>query len=298
MTTLISAILATVLSVPVVDAKFAQVAPIQKTGKPVRSVDEDRAVILVQGLYMHPFSNKNVSVAMWQDWQEPDSELVGALAEDSDVYSLGYAQNVPVDQICEAARLREKVDRLEKLGYSEIVLVGHSAGGLIARQFVEDFPDAGVTKVVQVCAPNGGSVYGHAEISVRRSQEVFLASLTKQSRQQQLIRRVDKRIPEKVEFVCVLGHQECRFEIDLSCRFFSFRPSADLRGDWIVSSHCQWTRDLQEQGIPVVPVKSCHLWVVQQELGIETIRNLVREPQPRWSPKQVATARLEVLGAE
>lgn len=298
MTSLISVLLASVLSVPIVDAKFAQVAPIQDSERPVRTADAVRAVVLVQGLYMHPFSDSNVAVAKWHDWQQPESDLVEALGEDSDVFSLAYAQHLPVDQICEASRLSDKIEQLRKMGYSEVVLVGHSAGGLVARQFVEDHPNAGVTKVVQVCAPNGGSVYGHAAISVRRSQEEFLTSLTKQSRKEQMAIRSDKQIPKNVEFVCVVGHQECQLEIDMSCRFFSFRPSANVRGDWIVSSPCQWPRDLQDQGIPVVPVKTCHLWVVQQELGIDTICRLVRERQPRWSPEQVAAMRQDVLGDE
>ena len=297
-TSLLSIVLASLVSAPAIDSKFAQVAPEPTAERPVRSANEDRAVVLVQGLYMHPFSDRNVAVAKWQDWQQPDSELVQSLADDSDVYSFAYAQHAPVNQLCDAVQLSDKIGRLREMGYSEIVLVGHSAGGLIARQFVEDYPDAGVTKVVQVCAPNGGSVFGHAEISVRRSQEVFLTSLTKGSRKEWIAQRSDKRIPDNVEFVCVVGHQECRVTIDVSCRFFSFRPSAELRGDWIVSSRRQWPRDLQNQGIPVVPVKTCHLWVVQQELGIETICRLVREPQPRWSPEQVAAMRRDVLGDE
>ena len=295
---ILSFLLAAVVSIPSIDTKYAQVAPELKAKSFERSADEDRAVVLVQGLYPHPFSDSNVARAMWQDWQEPDSELVQTLGRESDVYSLAYAQHVPVHQIAQAARLKEKVARLRKLGYTEIVLVGHSAGGLIARQFVEDHPEAGVTKVVQVCSPNGGSMLGHAEISVRQSQEVFLTSLTKSNREQMLAERSEKRIPEHVQFVCLVGHQECRFDFDLSCRYFSFRPSADVRGDWIVTSCNQWTRDLQEQGIPVVPVKACHLWVVQQERGIKEIHRLVREEQPRWTPARVNAARRLVLGAD
>jgi pimeloyl-ACP methyl ester carboxylesterase len=295
---LLTSLLAAILAIPIVDTKFAQVAPVTNVAPFVRTDDEERAVVLIQGLYPHPFSDSNVSEAMWQNWQEPDSDLVQALGRDSDVYSFAYAQHVPVDQVCQAARLTEKIDRLRQEGYSDIVLVGHSAGGLIARQFVEDNPDAGVTKVVQVCSPNGGSMLGHAQISVRRSQEVFLTSLTESSRAEWHSERGEKRIPEHVQFVCLVGHQECRFDVDLSCRFFSFRPSADIRGDWIVSSCNQWTSDLQQQGIPVVAVKTCHLWVVQQERGIKEIRRLVREDQPRWTPARVNAARRLVLGAD
>lgn len=295
---LISLIAAAAMSIPAIDTKFIRVGPPTDSTSVARATDEDRAVVLIQGLYPHPFSDSNVALAFLQDWQEPDSELVKALNRDSDVYSFAYAQHVPVHQVDQAARLTEKVASLRIAGYSEIVFVGHSAGGLIARQFVEDHPDAGVTKVVQVCSPNGGSVLGYAEISVRRSQEVFLTSLTKPSREELLAERSEKRIPDHVQFVCLIGHQECRFDVDLSCRYFSFRPSADIRGDWIVSSGNQWTSDLQEQGVPVFAVKSCHLWVVQQERGIQEIRRLVRDDQPRWTPARVKTARRLVLGQE
>jgi hypothetical protein len=295
---LLHLVLATVLAIPSVDTKFARVAPESKRESISRTAHEDRAVVLVQGLYPHSFSDDNVAIAMWQDWQEPESDLVQKLGKESDVYSLAYAQHLPVHQIGESARLREKIDQLDRLGYEEIVLVGHSAGGLIARQFVEDHPDSAVTKVVQVCAPNGGSMLGNAEIYVRRSQEVFLTSLTSDSREQWLAERAEKLIPANIEFVCVVGHKQCRFDWDLSCRFFTFRPSADVRGDWIVSSKNQWSCDLQDQGIPVVPVSTCHLWIVQQEEGIETISRLVREEQPRWTPTRVQAARRSVLGEE
>ena len=49
------------------------------------------------------------------------------------------------DRIAGSAALADNIRRVRQLGYKEIILLGHSAGGVIVRQFVEDHPDAGVT---------------------------------------------------------------------------------------------------------------------------------------------------------
>ena len=71
--------------------------------------------------------------------------------------------------------------RLRQAGYSEVILLGFSAGGVVARQFVEDNPAAGVTRVIQVCAPNLGSPLAKLKSSVGLAQESFLQSLTGQA---------------------------------------------------------------------------------------------------------------------
>ena len=79
-------------------------------------------------------------------WQKADSPLVKELARNADVFAFAYGQN-PLDTILRHSKLGENIAAIRKLGYSEVILVGHSAGGLIARQFVEDNSQAGVTKV-------------------------------------------------------------------------------------------------------------------------------------------------------
>ena len=101
----------------------------------------------------------------------------------------------------------DNLRKLKQLGYTDLVLVGHSAGGLVARHFVEDYPDAGVTKVVQVCTPNGGSFWANFRVGVRKSQRAFLGSLTRDGREQCLRERGDKRIPPSVDFVCLVGNR-------------------------------------------------------------------------------------------
>jgi pimeloyl-ACP methyl ester carboxylesterase len=180
-----------------------------------------------------------------------------------------------VDEIADLPELRAGVGRLRQMGYREVVLVGHSAGGLVARRLVEDYPDAGVTKVVQVCAPNGGSGWARLQ-AVRRNQKPFVQSLTKEDRHRALRGRLDVGLPDGVEFVCLVG-------------------TMALTGDGVVSCRSQWTADLQEQGVPAVALAVDHLSVVRTALGAARVAELVRAPQPRWSQAQVAAARKALL---
>src|SRR5262249_34835333 len=150
----------------------------------------------------------------------------------ADVFAYSYGQNACLDDVVKGGGLADAVARLRKLGYKEVVLLGHSAGGLLARQFVEDNPDAGVTKVIQVCVPNGGTP--SAKLRVHRTQQVFLDCLTEEGRKACLKARADKRVPPACEFVCVLGNTD---------------GSTDTDG--VVPCLCQWTADLQQQCIPV-----------------------------------------------
>jgi pimeloyl-ACP methyl ester carboxylesterase len=260
-----------------VEVSFVQVAP---QGRPSaewrRSPGERRAVVLIQGLMPHPFSNEHVKQATLRDWQEPASKLVKRLAAEGDVYAFAYGQNVAVDEIADHDALWGGLLRMRRMGYRDVVLVGYSAGGVIARRVVEEYPDAGVTKVVQVCAPNIGS--GWAKLgAVRGEQKAFLRSLTKDERRREMRERLDVTLPEGVEFVCVVG-------------------TAGVTGDGVVSRRSQWPPDLQSQGVPAVTVTSDHLSMVRSAAGADAIAELVRTPQPRWSPAKVAASRKSVLG--
>jgi hypothetical protein len=140
---------------------------------------------------------------------------------------------------------------------------------------VEDYPGAGVTKVVQVCAPNAGSGWAKLQ-AVPRNEKPFLQSLTKDERRRELRDRLDVSIPDDVEFVCVVGN-------------------GAVAGDGVVASRSQWSPDLQAQGIPAVTVAKDHLSMVRSAAGVAMIAELVRTPQPRWSPAQVAEARKAIL---
>jgi len=252
---------------PKIETKLAQVGPVPSGSEFVRSHDQTRAVLLLHGFVAH-LRESNVYKAAFRPWQLPGSLLVRTLEKDADVYSFAYSQNVALDQIVQATALSEAVARLKKLGYREIVLIGHSAGGLVARQFVEDNPDSGVTKVIQVCSPNGGTP--SAKVKLTAAQQPFLDSLTEEGRKKCLEARKTRRIPDKVEFVCVLG-----------C------PEGHDDTDGVVPCPCQWTLDLRKQGIPVLPLTVMHHESTRTRKGAEALAKLVREKQPRWKSDQV-----------
>lgn len=258
---------------------FRQIHPEQDEF--ARREGQTRAVVLIQGLKPHPFSSDKPNQAITSSWQEPDSRMAKALNGSADLYIFSYAQNRPVHEISEAKNADAKafgdyLAEVRALGYDEMVLVAFSAGGLIARQFVEDHPDAGVTRVVQVCSPNGGSSLGGFDLGVRHDQEVFLNSLRKQARREFLDGRKDARIPDGVEFVAVMG-------------------TGAGSGDSAVGRESAWPEDLREQGIPVVEIDTLHFAAVRGQTGTARIAELATTPQPRWTAEQVQEAAKALL---
>jgi pimeloyl-ACP methyl ester carboxylesterase len=232
-------------------------------------------VILVQGLKLH-LQKEKVERATLASWQKPGSKLVQALSEHADVYAYAYSQNVSIDTVSQAPDLGNAIGRLRDAGYTELVLVGHSAGGVLARQFVEDHPDAGVTKVIQVCAPNDGCGYANLDW-LCKAQRVFVDSLGKTVRRTCLRDRADRKIPDSVEFVCVVG-------------------DATGVGDIIVSDSAQWPRDLRDQGIPAVRWWTGHFWVTRNRADARKIAELVHTPHPRWDAAKVVMMKKKILG--
>jgi pimeloyl-ACP methyl ester carboxylesterase len=198
-----------------------------------------RAIVLVHGLRVQVFDESKPNEALAPEWQNSDSTVVRSLSKHGTVFGFAYSQNRKVQEI--PPSLLPHVRKLKADGYPEIVLVGFSAGALIARQFVEDHPDAGVRRVIQICPPNGGSDLGKLDRAARESQEVFIRSLRKEERETFLRERGEKgvKVPEGVEFVVVLG-------------------SVAGSGDGVVSRQAQWTSDLRDQGIPVARVELPH----------------------------------------
>jgi pimeloyl-ACP methyl ester carboxylesterase len=261
---------------PKVESKFEQVAPAPAGGEPARTPGRARAVVLIHGYRLH-LHDRSVGRPEFRPWQRPGSALVQELAAGSDVFAFAYGQNACLADVVERGGLGRAVARLRKLGYREIVLVGHSAGGLIARQFVEDNPGCGVTKVVQVCAPNGGCF--SATLKVPHSQEAFVRCLTVKGREQCLKERAGVSVPDGVQFVCLVG-----------------QGVGKVGGDGVVSCRCQWPADLQKQGIPAVGVPVGHREAVRSAKGARALAELVRKEQPRWRPERVRKARQEILG--
>jgi pimeloyl-ACP methyl ester carboxylesterase len=260
-----------------VDTRFVQVAPAaHEVAAFTRTLGRTRAVVLIHGLRLHPISKLGIVRAALSDWQKEGSAMVRQLSRDGDVFAFAYAQTAPADEVAETPDLSDSVRRLRLLGYVEVVLVGYSAGGVIAREFVEDSPDAGVTKVVQVCAPNAGS--GWASLPpLCRQQAEFVRSLSKQARRRVLGARAGRSLPPRLEFVCVVG------------------TGAGV-GDGLVSKRSQWTDELQDQGVPAVAIGDTHWHILHGKKGVELIASLVREPQPRWDAARLAAGRREILG--
>jgi pimeloyl-ACP methyl ester carboxylesterase len=262
---------------PPIETKFVQVAPAPKEPAAVeRSAEQSRAVVLLHGFRAHPFQTARVARAEFHDWQRAGSTLVQALARDSDVFAFAYGQVASVDRIAGCTDLVDAVRRLRRAGYAEVVLVGHSAGGVIARHFVEDRPEAGVTKVVQVCAPNGGCSLGKTTLGITADQEEFVRSLSKEAREACCKDRADRKVPGGVEFVCVVG-------------------TGTVVGDGVVSCRCQWPDDLQKQGIPAVPLDALHFQALRSRAGADKVAELIRGKQPRWDAATVAAEKKKLL---
>jgi pimeloyl-ACP methyl ester carboxylesterase len=258
-----------------VQSRLVQIAPARVDQKPARSEGQTRAVVLIHGFVMH-FRSATVPQPRFRDWQRPGCLLVKRLAREADVYAFAYGQNVPLDEIVKRSSLRADVAGLRRLGYKEIILVGHSAGGLVARHFVEDNPDAGVTRVIQVCTPNCGTPT--AKSRVTRAQQPFLDSLTEEARQACLKARQGKRIPESVDFVCLLanGKNMCS-------------------SDGVVPCASQWSEDLRRQCIPVVVMGLSHREPMRSERGAEALARLVHDKQPRWQADRVQQVYRELI---
>jgi hypothetical protein len=276
-----------------VETKFVQLAPVQREVAPfAKTAKQTRAVLLIHGFRPHPLDSKAALQANWHSWQKADSGLVQALAKESDVFAFAYSQNDTVEHIAEGAAFVKSVAELKRLGYAEIVLLGHSSGGLIARQFVEDHPDAGVTKVIQVGTPNGGTAWAKATFGVSKDEQVFLQSLTPDGRKQVLKDRADKKVPEKIEFVCVV----CRVVPSAEKSGDDAEGDSTVPGDGVVCCDCQWTDDLQRQGIAAVCLPCGHLNVMRTKPGEEKIAELVRQKQPRWEQTKVNAEKPTILG--
>jgi hypothetical protein len=258
-------------AVPQVDTRFVEVAPSAGAAL-VRSTSQDRAVVLIEGLDLHPVRPRRATRPELRPWQKPGSPLVRTVSAEGDVFAFTYAQTASVTDIAELPSLGEHVQRLRQAGYKDIVLIGFSAGGLVARQFVEDNPAAGVTKVIQVCAPNVGTGLANVKVGVGVIQEPFVWSLSKPSRARALQERQGKKIPDGVEFICVVGN-------------------GLGSGDGVVSTRSQWPEDLQAQGVPAVPLETEHWKALSAPRTAQVLARLVRESQPRWDAAQVAAMR-------
>jgi pimeloyl-ACP methyl ester carboxylesterase len=262
--------------------RFEQLAPAPAVAfdgdaPPGRRPDQTRAVILIHGLRIHPFNAVAVGRAEPSRWQTTGAPVVRALAPVADVYAFHYAQTMPLDAVARLPALARAVRSLREAGYSEVILVGFSAGGVIARQFVEDTPGSGATRVIQVCSPNTGSNWSVLQYGVRANQQPFIRSVARGERERAGRDRGDRLIPADVEMVCVVG-------------------IGAWLGDGVVSRSAQWPADLRSQGIPAVTATIPHVGAMYSGRVIERVAELATTPQPRWTPEQVAERKKSILG--
>jgi pimeloyl-ACP methyl ester carboxylesterase len=290
------AFLTLVAAVIPVQSKFAPLTPADgDMALWQRSEGRDRAVILIHGFKLHPFSDEHVCKPEWHIWQRPGGELSKALGRDADIFGFAYGQNATIEQIAHGVALTGYVRQLKAMGYREIVMIGHSTGGVIAREFVEDNPQAGVTKVIQVCSPNAGSSLARNTFAVRKIQEPLVRSLTCEARQQCLRERTDCKIPPSVEFVCVVGRLPYGKDDDKKDGKNDDSTDTVPPGDGVVAVDSQWSDDLRRQGIPAVLLPMGHNSVLRTASGIEKVAELVREKQPRWTAEKVAEQKRMIL---
>jgi pimeloyl-ACP methyl ester carboxylesterase len=260
-------------------ARFWGITPeVTEADLPRLKRKRDGAVVLLHGLLPRPLHPERAEQPDPHSWQAASGALVKGLAADHDVFGFSYAQTGPVDAVALSAGLRDGVAALKAAGYTRIALVGHSAGGIVARRFAELFPDAGVTKVVTVASPHLGS--GLASLpafALPKTQVAFIRSMLPEAREAQA-----------KEWACVAGK-----DVEFCCVVCKL-PRLD--GDTVVGVRSQWSDDLQKQGVPAVLVGCNHFEAMTCERGVKAVVDVTNGRVVRWSAEETAKARTALFG--
>ena len=122
-----------------------------------------------------------------------------------------------------------------------------------------------MTKVVQVCAPNGGSGWAVLQ-AVRTNQIEFLDSLTKGARQRAARKRTARSSPP----------------MSSSCA--SSAPARWSATAWLHAA--VGGRRISGEGVPAAFLATTHWFAIRSEKGADLLARLVREPQPRWDAER------------
>jgi pimeloyl-ACP methyl ester carboxylesterase len=254
--------------------EFWQVAPDHKLEPSQVKLPrgKDRAVLLIPGLMLHPLRPQLATRPELHAWQEPASELVRLLAKDFDVFAFGYAQNTSLDAVAQSPGLRSSISPIREAGYKEIILVGHSAGGVISQLFTESHPDAGITKIIAVSAPFKGSELANLKGGYPRVQALFVQSLSPEARAEAHARTF---VPP-IEMACVV------------CKLRKFEA------DGLVNTRSQWPAECRRAGVPAVLSLISHFEAMSNASSARKIAELAREKLTRWTPEEVDRA-IQVL---
>ena len=86
-----------------VETLFVKVGPMPLTAG--RSAGRDKAVVLVHGLGLHPFSSDKALRAKLRPWQQADSPLVKKLAAQAGENALANGRDAAIDRIAAAPSL-------------------------------------------------------------------------------------------------------------------------------------------------------------------------------------------------
>jgi pimeloyl-ACP methyl ester carboxylesterase len=245
---------------------------------PALKKKNDKAVVFIHGLLPHVFHPERATQPEVHDWQVSSGLLAKQLADDYDIFGFSYAQSQSVDSITLCRGLRTGINAIEAAQYKEIVLIGHSAGAIIARQFAEFFPEDGITKIICISGPHLGS--GWAKLptfTLPKTQVAFINSLLPDVRTALHKERAIK-LPKDLEACCVLSKWN--------------RTDHDT----IVNLRSQWPTDLQDQGIPAVLASCNHFDVMTNEAAVKSITELVRGKIVRWKPEQTELAQFKLFG--
>ena len=259
---------------------FWGIAPeVKYADLPALKKKHDKAVVFLHGLQPHVFHPEKATKPQVHDWQEPGGVLVKQLSEDFDIFGFSYAQMQSVDSITLSRGLRTGINALKTAEYNEIVLIGHSAGAIIAREFTECFPNDGITKVIAVSGPHEGSGWARLPtFTLPKTQVAFINSLLPDVRIA-LRKERSAKLPKSLEFCCVITKWN--------------RTDHDT----VVSLRSQWPPDLQDQGIPAVLASCNHFDVMTNEAAIKSITELAKGKVVRWKTEQTELAQQKLFGS-
>lgn len=242
------------------------------------NVTKTKAVLCIPGLYPHPLRPEKATKPEKHPWFEPKAPLLKALADEFDVYGFGYAQTIAVDGVALSNGLRATIAKLKSARYQEIVLIGHSAGGLIAHQFAELYPDSGVTKVLPVAAPYTGSELAELKLPLPYTQVSYIKSLAPTPRLEALKERL--AFPRSIDICCVM------------CKV------TKLPHDIMVTLDSQWPSEIRQQGIPATLVNANHFEILKSPQGVSTVADLAKSKLVRWGDADIKQAQAIIFSKQ